>query len=142
MTPYTELLLVLHFLGLAMGLSVSFSNMVMAGLIGRAEPPDRAILGRFPPAMSRVGKFGIALLWITGLLMFMQRGTPFSSMPWQFHAKIAAVVLLTLLVLYITMLEGRARKGDMAAAARIANVGKVTFLLAVTAVIFAVLTFK
>lgn len=142
MTPFTEVLLVLHFLGLAMGLSVSFANMVMAGVIGRAEPPDRAILGRFPPAMSRVGKIGLTLLWITGLLMFMQRATPFGAMPWQFHAKIGAVLLLTLLVLYLTMLEGRARKGDMAAAARIAQVGKATLLMAVTAVVFAVLTFK
>jgi hypothetical protein len=45
-----------------MGLSVSFANMVMGGLIGRAEPSEKAILGRFPSAMSRVGKIGLATL--------------------------------------------------------------------------------
>lgn len=141
MTPFMEVLLVLHFLGLAMGLSVSFANMVMAMIIGRATLPDRAVLLRFPPAMSRVGKIGLTLLWGTGLLMFVQRGTSFGAMPWQFHAKLTAVVLLTLLVGYITVLEGQVRRGDARAAARIATVGKGTLLMAVTAVIFAVLTF-
>ncbi len=142
MTPYTEVLLILHFLGLAMGLSVSFANMVMGGLIARAEPSERAILGRFPSAMSRVGKAGIATLWLTGILLFLHRGTSFGAMPWQFHAKLTAVVLLTVLVIYIHTLEGRAKRGDTAAGARIPTVGKGALLLAVTAVIFAVLTFR
>ncbi|MEP7381724.1 MAG: hypothetical protein ABI910_08565 [Gemmatimonadota bacterium] len=142
MTVYMEVLLILHFLGLAMGLSVSFANMVMAGLISTAEPPERAVLGRFPPVMGRVGKIGLATLWVTGLLMFMSRGTPFAAMPWQFHAKLTAVTLLTLLIVYIHRLERRARTGDRAAAARIPNVGRGSLALAVTAVIFAVLTFR
>ena len=142
MTPYTEVLLILHFLGLAMGLSVSFANMVMGGVIGRAAPAERAILGRFPSAMSVVGKIGLATLWITGMLLFKQRGTSFGAMPWQFHAKLTAVVLLTVLVIYIHTLEGRSKRGDVAAGARIPTVGKGTLLLAVTAVIFAVLTFR
>jgi len=63
------ILLILHFLGLAMGLSVSFSMMVMGGLIKKAAPSEKAVLGRFPPMMSRVGHIGLALLWISGLGM-------------------------------------------------------------------------
>ncbi len=142
MSPYMEVLLVLHFLGLAMGLSVPFANMVMGGLLATAQPTEQPVLGRFPPRMSLVGKIGLVTLWLTGLLMFMQRGTPFSAMPWQFHAKLTAVVLLTILVGYIATLEKRAQGGDRAAAARIRDVGKGTLLLAVSAVVFAVLTFQ
>ena len=66
MTAVNHLLLILHFLGLALGFSVSFSNMVMGGLISKAVPAEKAVLGKFPPAMSRVGRFGLALLWVTG----------------------------------------------------------------------------
>jgi hypothetical protein len=62
-------------------------------------------------------------------------------MPWPFHAKLTAAALLTLLVTYIHTLEGRAKRGDTAAGARIPTVGKGTLLFAVMAVVFAVLTF-
>lgn len=141
MNELNQVLLILHFLGLAMGLAVPFSNIVMQGLIGKAAPQEKAVLARFPPSMSRVGDIGLALLWTTGLTMVFTKWGGFGSLPWQFHVKLTAVVILTLLVGYIHALMGKARKGDMAAAARIKVVGNVALLAALTAVIFAVLTF-
>jgi hypothetical protein len=141
MTALNQTLLVLHFLGLAMGLSVSFGNIVMLNLINKAAPPEKAILARFPPAISRVGRLGLAILWVTGMTMAFTKWNGIGSLPWTFHVKLAAVVALTVLVAYITRLEGRIARGDMAAAATIQTVGKLTSLCALTAVIFAVLTF-
>ena len=62
MNTLNQALLILHFIGLAMGFSASFANMAMSGLIARAVPPDKAVLGRFPPIMSRIGTIGLALL--------------------------------------------------------------------------------
>jgi hypothetical protein len=73
--------------------------------------------------------------------MVFTRWDGFGSLPWQFHVKLTAVVILTLLVGYIHMLMPKARAGDMAAAARIPIVGRFAFLAALTAVVFAVLTF-
>jgi protoporphyrinogen IX oxidase len=123
-------------------LSVPFSNIVMAGLITRAAPPEKAVLARFPPAMSRVGRIGLALLWITGPILLYTKWGGFGAMPWTFDAKITAVVLLTLTVTYIHRLETLIRKGDAAAALRIQTVGKVALAFAVIAVVFAVLTFN
>ena len=64
-----QALLILHFLGLAMGLSVSFANIVMGGLIARAAPAEKAVLGRFPPVMSRIGRAGLTLLWVSGVIL-------------------------------------------------------------------------
>jgi hypothetical protein len=139
-----RVLLVLHFLGLAMGLSVSFSGMVMGGLIDKAAPAERAVLGRFPPVMARVGDIGLTLLWASGLglLFFKWGGTGnLGNMPWQFHAKLTLVVVLTALVGYIRMLQRRAGKGDAAAMARMRAVGGVAFLVALSIVTFAVLSF-
>jgi hypothetical protein len=141
MSAFNQALLVLHFLGLAMGLSVSIGNIVILGLITRAAPPEKAVLARFPPAISTVGRAGLALLWLTGLTMAYTKWNGIGSMPWTFDVKLTSVVLLTIVVAYITMLEGRIRRGEAAAAAQIQTVGKVAPVLAVVAIIFAVLTF-
>src|SRR6187200_859879 len=85
-----KLLLILHFLGLAMGLSVGLSNMVMMSLITSAAGPDKAVLARFPPKMSRVGDIGLSLLWISGLGMLFTRYGGFqglSALGWTLHVK-------------------------------------------------------
>lgn len=137
-----ETLLILHFLGLAMGLTVPFSNIVMAGLIAQAQPNERPILGRFPFAVAKVGNIGLALLWITGPTLLFTKYGGFAGVPWQFHAKLAAVVVLTLGVGFIHMNKRKALAGDAAAMARIQNTAKLTMLSALTAMVFAVLTFK
>ena len=136
-----QTLMILHFLGLAMGLSTGFANMVMAGLVAKAAPQEKAILGRFPPAMSRIGVVGLALLWMSGISIVMTRFGSFSILPRPFIVKLAAVVLLTLAVAYINILMPKAQRGDAAAMARIRTLGMLTGPLAIIAIIFAVITF-
>jgi len=139
-----DLLLMLHFFGLAMGLSVGLSNMVMMALISKASGPDQAVLSRFPPAMMRVGDIGITLLWLSGLGMLFTRYGGFSgisALGWTLHVKLTAVVILTGLIGYLHGTMRKARNGDKAAAAMLPKLGRVAFLMAVTAIVFAVLTF-
>ena len=139
MLDYT--LMVVHFLGLALGLSTGFANMVMAGLIAKAAPQEKAVLGRFPPAMARVGAIGLAMLWASGIAIVLTRYGTFAILPRPFIVKLTAVVLLTLIVGYIHVLMPRAQRGDVAAMARIQLLGKITGPLAIIAIIFAVITF-
>ncbi len=141
MTVLVQVLLILHFLGLAMGLSVSLANLVMSMVIARAAPQEKPILGRFPPRMSPVGYAGLTILWITGLLLVLTKFGGFSRLPPLFYVKLAAVVLLTITILYIAGQERKIRNGDMAAMARIQRAGKIAGMLAVIAIVFAVLTF-
>jgi hypothetical protein len=141
MDTLNRALLVLHFLGLAMGLSVTFGNIVMQGLIARAAPNERAILGRFPLAISGTGRAGLALMWATGLTLAFTKWNGIASMPGTFHVKLTAVVLLTLVVVYLTTLEGQVRRGDMAALARIQKLAPLAPVFALIAIIFAVITF-
>jgi hypothetical protein len=134
-------LVILHFLGLAMGLSTGFSNMVLAGLMAKAAPAEKAVLGRFPPAMARIGAIGLTLLWGSGLAIVYTRYGTFSILPRTFIIKLAAVVLLTLGVIYIHVLQVRVNKGDTAAMAQIQTVGRIMGPLAIIAIIFAVITF-
>lgn len=134
-------LVILHFIGLTMGLSTGFANMVMAGIIRKASPAEIPALARFGPAMSRIGAVGLALLWVTGIAIVKTRYGSFSVLPQPFLIKLAAVVLLTLMVGYMHVLMPRAQKGDAAAMARIQTLGKATGPLAIIAIIFAVITF-
>lgn len=141
MNLVNQFLVFLHFLGLALGFSVSFGNMVMGGLIARASPPEKAVLGRFPPAVSRLGRIGLVLLWTTGVILVYTRWNGFGTLGWSFYVKLAAVVLLTVTAEYIHYLERRLGRGDVAALARIESFGKVATVLALIALFFAVLTF-
>jgi uncharacterized membrane protein len=141
MHELNRLLLVLHFLGMAMGLAVPLSNLVLGPILARATPEERAVLARFPPRMVRVGDIGLVLLWASGVTLMFTKWGGFEFMPWQFHVKLTAVVLLTLTVGYLHSLMGKARRGNAAAAARMPVAGRIALLLALTAVVFAVLTF-
>lgn len=133
---------ILHFIGLAMGFSVSFAQIVMAGLIAAAPDAEKRILGRFPFAMMRMGDIGLLLLWTTGPAMLFTKYNGFAGMPWQFHAKTTAVLLLTLTVGFMHSQKRKAQGGDATAMARMARVGPIASLSALTALIFAVLTFN
>lgn len=141
MRAFSYSLLILHFFGLALGLSVSIANVVMLGVIAKAAPNERGVLARFLPAMSGVGRIGLALLWVTGFAMLYTRWNGFNGLPWTFHVKLAAVVVLTIAVTYLARLERRVQRGDASAAPQMRLFGGLATLSAVTAVVFAVLTF-
>jgi hypothetical protein len=141
MTVFNEIVLFLHFIGLALGLSVSFSNIAMSGIMAKAAPAERPVLARFPPVMARVGRAGLALLWATGLTMAYTRWNGIGSMPWQFHVKLALVIVLTVLVFYIHRQELLVQKGDAAAMGRLQTAAKGAMVSALLVVLFAVLAF-
>ena len=141
MDALNKTLLVLHFLGLTMGMSVTFGNIVMKGLIDKAAPAEKAVLGRFPLAISKVGHAGLGLLLVTGITMAYTKWNGIAAMPWTFHVKLTAVALLVIVVIYISTLERRVRRGDTAAMARIQAVAPLASLCALVAIIFAVITF-
>lgn len=141
MDVLNQVLVFLHFVGLTLGFSVSFANMVMGGLIAKAPPQEKGVLGRFPPLMSRLGTIGLTLLWVTGVVLVFTKWNGFAILPWQFYVKLAAVVLLTITVTFIHRAERLVQAGNTAAAARIESLGKMAMLFAVTALLFAVLTF-
>ena len=137
-----KILLSFHLLGLALGLSVPFSNIVLGTLAAGGTPDERKAYAKFPPRMARVGDVGLALLWLTGVPMVFIKFGGFSALPWTFHVKLTAVVVLTLGVGYIhSQMKKAFVQGDAAAVGRIQNAGKVTLLAALVALVFAVVTF-
>jgi hypothetical protein len=138
---FDQFLVTVHIVGLTLGFASGLGNMVMAGLIAKAAPHEKPVLGRFPPAVGRLGVIGLVLLWASGAAIVYTRYGTFSILPQTFVIKLAAVVLLTLTVAGIHVLQPRALAGDAAATARIRLLGKITGPLSLIALVFAVLTF-
>jgi len=110
-------------------------------LISKAEPAHKPVLGRVPPLMSRLGAIGLTLLWPTGLALVYVKYGGFAVLPWQFFVKLAAVVVLTVAVIYAHRLQGLILRGDAGAMVQIQTVGKVAMTFALVALVFAVLAF-
>ena len=145
MDTFIQILFVLHFVGLAMGLSVSFSNIIMSGLIEQSAPAEKGILARFPPLMSRLGNYGLALLWLSGLglIHFKWGGLDnIGNMPWHFHVKLLLVIFLSGLVGFLQAQVRKLKPGDTAGMARIQRIGKIAFVTALAIIVFAVLAFE
>jgi hypothetical protein len=135
-----EILLILHFLGLAAGLSASIGNVIIMRLV-RAAPADAPVLGKVPPQLARVGHTGLGLLWLTGIIMvWTVYGGP-QNMTAAFWWKLACVIVVTVAVGMIDMTMKAIRSGDRAKAARLPPLGAAAGGFTILAVIFAVVAF-
>jgi hypothetical protein len=135
-----QILLILHFFGLAAGLSASIGNIIVMRLI-RAAPADAPVLAKVPPALAPVAHVGLGLLWLTGLIMvWTVYGGP-QNLPTAFWWKLACVIVVTIAVGMIDMTMRAVRAGDRAAAARLPKFGMAAGGFTVLAVIFAVIAF-
>jgi len=137
-----EVLLILHFIGLGMGSTAAIGNFIIMTLIQKS-PMDAPILGRFPPIAAKVGGTGLVILWITGpIMIYTKFDGGWEAMPWSFWAKIAFVVLLTIMVGLLDMTLSQIRKGNLAVAARLPIYGRIASISLLVIIIFAVITFK
>jgi hypothetical protein len=138
----TRLLLILHFIGLVMGFSATFANMVVMRLIASATPQEAAILRRVPPQMMRISSWGVALLLVTGpMIVYSKYDGDWGSLPWAFWLKMLAVVALIVVFGFLHVNMARARKGDAVAGARIQLIGPLASASAALALILAVIAF-
>lgn len=142
-----DLLLILHFLGLAMGLGTGFAMMTLGIATSDMTPADRGAFMRRALLVARNGSVGLTLLLVSGIGLVMARGvsTVFEWGGPMFHAKLTLVVILCGVFGYMQVLQRKSVSADRAiadpAAARLAVVSKVMLLLGVSIVVTAVLAF-
>ncbi len=137
-----EALLFLHFLGLILGAGPGAAMNVIVRRAAAAPPEQAQALRALGPVLANVSATGIAILWITGLIMVWTKWDGFANLPSLFWVKFAFVLLVTLFAILTLITYGQVRKGNMAAAARLAIYGPATGISALLAVLFAVIAFK
>ena len=136
-----EVMLIVHFLGLAMGLGSSFAFMFLgiAGSKMEKNEGQKFTLNTF--AISRMGHIGLALLILSGGYLMTPYWVVLGSQP-ILIAKLLLVLVLVFTVSLISVYAKRAKKGETEANLRkIAMLGKVSLLSTIAIVTLAVLIF-
>ena len=137
-----EVMLITHFLGLAMGLGSSFAFFFLgiAGSKMKKEEGQKFTLNTF--AISRMGHIGLALLILSGGYLMTPYWVVLGSQS-LLIAKLLLVLLLVLTVSLISVYAKRAKRGETEANLRkIALLGKISLLSAIAIVTLAVLIFR
>lgn len=143
-----DLLLVVHFVGLALGLGTGFAMMRLGASTKDLDPAERGkFMGRVL-VLSKNGSWGLALLIASGLALFFTGGgmTLFRVAGWPFHTKLTLVAILIVAFGVMQMTIAKLRKAApgpeaQAIAARLPKIGAVTTLTSLLIVVMAVLSF-
>jgi len=136
-----DVMLIVHLLGLAMGLGTSFAFMFLGIKGSKLEKEEAKKFALNTLALGRMGHIGLSMLIISGLYLI----TPF----WKtLHArpllivKLILVLVLTITVIALSVYSNRAKKGDGEAnLKKIALLGKVSLSTSISIVLLAVLNF-
>ena len=134
-------MLIVHFLGLAMGIGTSFGFMFL-GIAGKKmEKEERKKFALNSFALSRMGHIGLAMLVISGLYQMTPFWGSLASRP-LLIAKLVLVLTLIVTVSFATVYAQRAKKGNTESnLKKIAILGKVAVFSGKAIVVLAVLIF-
>lgn len=136
-----DIMLVLHFLGLAMALGSGMVNLLLQMTTSKLEPAER---GAFVSKLGVVGTFGrsgLGLLVLSGLALMTPHWKAMPYMP-TLIAKLVLATLLVISALTLTVVANRAQKaGNMALLMKLRPFGMINFVLALVIVVLAVMTF-
>ena len=138
-----DLWLILHFIGLALGVGTGFAMMTLGLSTKDMAPADQGAFMRRASNIGVNGSIGLLLLIVSGVGLLMTRGVDV-VMAWggpMFHVKLTLVAILIGVFGYMQVLVRKFKAGDAAAAARLPVISKVMLLLGVSIVICAVLAF-
>ncbi|HMG89966.1 MAG TPA: hypothetical protein VK589_07895 [Chryseolinea sp.] len=135
-----ELMLVFHFIGLAMALGAGFANLFLGSVASKLEPAERGSFMSKTMILGRMGQIGLALLLLSGFYLITPYWKVLGDMP-LLIAKLCLVALLLILVSTVLILL-RKEKGNPAMLAKIRPLGMLNFLIGITIVVLAVLIFR
>lgn len=137
-----EVLLVIHFVGLAMGLGTSFANMFLGIAGSKMEATEAKKFRLHTLALSKMGQIGLVLLVVSGIFLMTPYWSILPSSP-LLIAKLALVIVLVSLVTVISLAGAKAKTGDADAQfKKIQPIGKMTLMVALLIVILAVAFFR
>ncbi len=135
-------MLIIHFIGLAMGLGTSFGFIFLEIAGSKIEKDERLKFKMNTLALSQMGFIGLALMIISGGLLMPPYWSALGSMP-MLMAKLVLVLILVAVVGLIAVNERKAREADAETHIRkIGQLGALSTLTTLAIVVLAVLIFR
>jgi uncharacterized membrane protein len=135
-------MLIVHFLGLAMGVGTSFAFLFLGVSGSRMEKEESRKFTLNTFALGTMGHIGLVLLILSGLYLMTPYWNSLAARP-LLIAKLSMVLLLAVTIGVISIYQVRARKGETESnLKKIEALGKVTLVSGIIIVILAVLNFR
>jgi uncharacterized membrane protein len=136
-----EVMLIFHFIGLAMGLGTGFAHAFLGGATAKMSA-DEAIKFRVHSlVLGKMGHIGIALLLFSGLYLVTPYWKILPSYPWLI-VKLVLVMILIVLISLINIAGKKAKQGDAERQLKkMQAMGKMTLITGLAIVIVAVIVF-
>jgi len=136
-----ELMLIFHFIGLAMALGAGFANLFLGSVASKLEPAERGSFMSKIMILGRMGQIGLGLLLLSGFGLMTPYWKELGNMP-LLIAKLSLVAVLLILVASVLLLIRKSKKqGNPALLAKIKPLAMLNFLIGITIVVLAVLVF-
>jgi uncharacterized membrane protein len=136
-----DIMLIIHFIGLAMAVGTGFANLSLGAVASKLEPAERGSFMSKIMVLGRIGRIGLGLLLLSGFYLATPYWKVLGEMP-LFIAKLSLVALLLILVSTVLIIMAKSkREGNPALMAKIRPLGILNFLIGITIVILAVLAF-
>lgn len=136
-----DVMLIVHFIGLAMGLGTGFAHAFLGAAASKMSPADATKFKMNSLVISYMGHVGIALLLVSGFYMITPYWRVLSSYPWLI-VKLSLVAILTVLIVLISIAARKAKNGDEERQLAIMKkLGQMTLPIGIAIVIIAVKVF-
>lgn len=136
-----ELLLIIHFIGLAMGLGTGFAHLFLGMASEKMSKEQSLDFSLKIQAVNKMGRIGTLLLLVSGVGLIIPMYDVILSTP-LLMLKLSCVVLLVVL---LEILKGYCKKALNGEAeeylAKMKKIGKITLPLSILIVVLAVLVF-
>ena len=133
-----EVMLILHFIGLTMGLGTSFAHAFLDKLISKLEKEEATKFRLQVMVLSKMGYIGISLLIVSGVYLIIPYWSSLSQNP-LLIVKLILVFILAILILLIGRGTKKAYKENAEGnLKKIEPMGKLTLIIGITIVILAV----
>lgn len=143
-----DILLIVHFVGLSLGLGTGFSMMRLGAAAKDLDPAERGKFMSKVLTLSKNSAWGLVLLLASGIAMFFMGGGTalFRVAGWPFHTKLTLVVVLIGIFGAMQMTIAKLRKAApgpdaQAIAARLPKLGAAATSTSLLIVVMAVLSF-
>jgi hypothetical protein len=136
-----EIMLVIHFIGLAMGVGTSFAFLFLGRAASKLQAEEAQKFMLTASGVSTMGHIGLTLLILSGGYLMTPYWGVLGTQP-LLAAKLALVVVLTGMVALAGVASGRARRGDMVLFRKTARLGPVMLLTGIAILALAVLVFR
>jgi uncharacterized membrane protein len=136
-----ETMLIIHFIGLAMGMGTSFAFMFLGIAASKMEKEEAIKFTLKALSISKMGQIGLVLLVLTGIYLISPYIASITEMPYL----MAKLILVLVLGALIGMLSSTAKKAQLGNAEvhlkKMEGMGKLSMLTSIAIVILAVLSF-